>query len=93
MVMNYYQNIFKQDDLEAKEFTTPSKFPAFSNEQNHLDHKQICKEEIKTAVFDMAPFKSPRAYGFHAGFFQHTWPIVGDLFCRYVTDFSNSGIL
>ncbi|MBA0743457.1 hypothetical protein Gogos_006130 [Gossypium gossypioides] len=36
-------------------------------------NKEVSKEEIKTALFDMAPLKSIGSDGFHALFFQNLW--------------------
>ena len=36
------------------------------------------KEEIKRAMFEMAPFKAPGVDGLHAGFYQNLWDIVDD---------------
>ncbi|KAL5862025.1 hypothetical protein ACOSQ4_003321 [Xanthoceras sorbifolium] len=34
-------------------------------------------EEIRRALFDMAPSKTPGIDGFNTGFFQQFWPIIG----------------
>ena len=49
----------------------------------HEAHLQILqrpftKEEVKRALFGMAPFKSPGNDGLHVGFFQKSWAIVGE---------------
>ena len=54
MVMNFYQQLFKED-IEERELTTPIGFPALEDEHILLQ-KEISKE-VKRAVFDMAPFK------------------------------------
>ncbi|XP_075663106.1 uncharacterized protein LOC142632618 [Castanea sativa] len=35
------------------------------------------KDEIKSALWSLKPFKAPGPDGMHAGFFQRFWPIVG----------------
>lgn len=34
-------------------------------------------EEVKKALFDMGPWKSPGPDGYPAGFYQQNWNIVG----------------
>ena len=51
------------------------------------------KEEIKKALCDMAPFKSPGNNGLHAGFFHKSYEIVGNSLCEYVLNFLNTGNL
>lgn len=36
-------------------------------------------DEIKQALFDMAPFKDPGPDGIHAGFYQKMWSVFGEL--------------
>ncbi|KAA3488140.1 Retrovirus-related Pol polyprotein LINE-1 [Gossypium australe] len=44
----------------------------------------ISNEEIKRAMFDMAPLKAPISDGFHALFFQSQWDILGNDVCQWV---------
>ncbi|KAA3453866.1 reverse transcriptase [Gossypium australe] len=44
----------------------------------------ISNEEIKKALFDMAPLKAPGSDGFHALFFQSQWDILGNDVCQWV---------
>ena len=41
----------------------------------------------------MAPFKAPGVDGFHIGFYQHSWEIVGDTLGNFVGDFFKYGEL
>ena len=43
--------------------------------------------EIKRGVFDMYPFKALGLNGMHAGFYQHSWDLVGDFVCKFFLNF------
>lgn len=44
----------------------------------------VSDDEIQQAMFNMAPWKAPGPDGFPAGFYQHTWGIVGQHVCEFV---------
>ncbi|KAG8485688.1 hypothetical protein CXB51_019010 [Gossypium anomalum] len=52
-------------------------FPALSDEDFNLLNRPVFYEEIKTALFDMAPLKALGSDGFHALFYQSQWDHVG----------------
>lgn len=41
-------------------------------------------EEIRRAIFSMAPLKAPRVDGFQLNFFQTQWGIVGPSMCSFI---------
>lgn len=43
-------------------------------------------EEIKQVIFDMTPWKSLEPDGYHVGFFQQSWNVVGNNVCSFVQD-------
>lgn len=45
-------------------------FPKLTCDDEVFLKRTITDEEIKVAMFDMAPLKAPRSDGFHALFFQ-----------------------
>lgn len=49
-------------------------------------------DEITTAVFGMAPWKSPGPDGFHAGFYQSNWDILGQKITDVCLHILNDGI-
>ncbi|CAM8983085.1 unnamed protein product [Rhodiola kirilowii] len=51
------------------------------------------REEIKKALFQMAPTKAPGIDGYPALFFPRHWNIVGDILCKDVLKFLNEGVL
>ncbi|MBA0582413.1 hypothetical protein Gorai_024561, partial [Gossypium raimondii] len=61
-------------------------FPSFKEQDIVFLENAVFDEEIKKALFDMAPLKVPGSNRFHAYFFQSQWDIVGN-----VVDDSNLG--
>lgn len=59
-------------------------FPRFMDQDIEFLAKVVTDEEIKKALFDMAPLKAPRRNGFHAIFFQSQWDIMGNAVCEWV---------
>ncbi|XP_074270957.1 uncharacterized protein LOC141594871 [Silene latifolia] len=53
--------------------------------------KPVTREEIRQALFDMDPDKSPGPDGFSSAFFKHSWALIGDAFCKAVNAFFVSG--
>ncbi|KAG8480634.1 hypothetical protein CXB51_025228 [Gossypium anomalum] len=52
-------------------------FSTLSDEDFNLLNRPVSNEEIKTALFDMAPLKAPGSDGFHAFFYQSQWDHIG----------------
>ena len=50
-------------------------------------------EEVRTALFQMAPSKAPGVDGFTTGFFQRHWSLLKDDIVPSVLDFLNGGVL
>ncbi|KAG8475227.1 hypothetical protein CXB51_032054 [Gossypium anomalum] len=58
-------------------------FPRLEPEEIQL-LSLVCNEEIKKALFDMAPLKAPGSDGLHAIFYQSQWEFVGSSICEWV---------
>ncbi|KAL1174946.1 hypothetical protein V6Z11_A04G051900 [Gossypium hirsutum] len=67
----------------------PSKFPSLGQDDISFLERHVSNEEIKVALFDMAPLKAPGSDGFHALFFQKQWNTVGDEVCNWVKSIFN----
>ncbi|KAA3481478.1 Retrovirus-related Pol polyprotein LINE-1 [Gossypium australe] len=59
-------------------------FPCIEPSKTTFLDATISNEEIKKALFNMAPLKAPGSDGFHALFFQSQWDILGTDVCQWV---------
>lgn len=57
------------------------------------DQRALTDEEVKQAMFEMAPYKAPGSDGLHAGFFQSTWDIMSKTLCQLITNFFQTELL
>ncbi|KAL0405113.1 UNVERIFIED_CONTAM: hypothetical protein Slati_3825200 [Sesamum latifolium] len=49
--------------------------------------RQVTREEVKAAFFDIAEDKAPGSDGYSAAFFKAAWPIVGEEMTQAVLEF------
>ncbi|KAK5792684.1 hypothetical protein PVK06_033801 [Gossypium arboreum] len=59
-------------------------FPCLKEHDIDFLNKPVLNDEIKKALFDMAPLKALGSDGFHAHFFQSQWDSVGRAVCKWV---------
>ncbi|KAK5775935.1 hypothetical protein PVK06_043891 [Gossypium arboreum] len=60
-----------------------SAFPSLTDKDFNFLNNPGLDEEIKVALFDMAPLKAPKSDGFHALFYQSQWDHVGASVCSW----------
>lgn len=86
----YYNDLFStaQNNWEEVIDCVPSKI---SEEQNLELLKEISAEEVKEALFQMHPDKSPGPDGMTPEFFQKHWAIVGTDVVSMVKEFFEQG--
>ena len=93
MVQNFHHTLFTKEGQDDHSLRYPNSFLVLPGDlQQHLS-KPFSKDEDKKALFDMTPYKVPCIDGFHAGFFQGAWPVVGDSLCAFVLLFLHTGCL
>ena len=93
MVSDYYHNLFSSKGNEQPMQNIMGEFPALLETQTPTLLKPFSKEEVKNAIFGMAPFKPPGTDGMHSGFYQNLWEVVGDSVCSFVLRFLETGSL
>ncbi|XP_019150943.1 PREDICTED: uncharacterized protein LOC109147742 [Ipomoea nil] len=84
VMLEYFQTLFKADDGNMQEVIR-NIASRVSTHDNARMLKPVTAEEVRIAVFQMHPDKSPGPDGLGPGFFQQYWDIVGPevtLFCR-----------
>ncbi|XP_062014134.1 uncharacterized protein LOC133730589 [Rosa rugosa] len=93
VVTSYFSKMFAASDLdfEAMETTIAAIQPCVSQEMK----EQLClpysAEEIKCALFQMYPTKSPGPDGMPPLFFQHYWETIGEEVTEAVQSFLHTG--
>ena len=93
MVSDYYYNLFSSKGNEQPMQNILGEFPALLETQTLTLMKPFSKEEVKNAIFGMAPFKASGTAGMHARFYQNLWEVVGDSVCSFVLRFPETGSL
>lgn len=67
------------------------KFLDINQEEWDRVNAEFSAEDIRKAMFDMAPFKAPVSDGFHAGFYQKEWSTVGHSVVEQARSFFSTG--
>jgi predicted RNA binding protein with dsRBD fold (UPF0201 family) len=92
-VQAFYQNLYTSQgfsDLGELLDFVPEKV---SMGMNELLTNPFSAEEVREALFQMAPSKAPGVDGFTAGFFQHHWNLVQHKIVPAILEFLNGGDL
>jgi hypothetical protein len=73
MVNNYYQELFARPGVTINWQQTQFSYPSICEADYDLLKANISNEEVKNALFYMAPWKVPGPDGFPAGFYHNGW--------------------
>uniref|UniRef100_A0A803PV21 Reverse transcriptase n=1 Tax=Cannabis sativa TaxID=3483 RepID=A0A803PV21_CANSA len=90
VMTDYFQNLFTSSSADCVEVVN-SIPQVVSNEQNFYLQQLITDEEVKKALFQMHPDKSPGPDGMTPGFFQKFWHVVSSDVINHVRGFFDSG--
>ena len=77
LVTNYFKDLFSSQGCNPDPILR-CVHRKVTDEQNMMLTKRFVASEIRAAVFEMHPEKSPGPNGMNAGFFQAYWDIVGE---------------
>ncbi|KAK9938268.1 hypothetical protein M0R45_015018 [Rubus argutus] len=80
-------------DNEAMNLTLEAIQPCVTEEMNLMLCAQYSEEEVRIALFQMYPTKSPGPDGMPPLFFQHYWDSIGGDVTKAVQSFMHSGSL
>lgn len=92
-IQKYFSNIFSSPSTIDEIQLWGSGFPTVDSAHWSEINCPISQEEVKRALFDMAPYKAPGPDSFPAGFYQKAWAIVGKTLSDLVTDYFRTGVL
>ncbi|KAA3474645.1 reverse transcriptase [Gossypium australe] len=81
--VEFFQKLYGEAP-NTPEDTPNHGFPCIKPSEIRFLETPISNEEIKKALFDMAPLKAPGSDGYHALFFQSQWDILGNDVCQWV---------
>lgn len=93
MMTDYFKDLFSKDNSCDISVAIRGRFPDLSAKSKNEISRPVLDDEIKCAIFDMAPLKAPGPDGLHAMFYQRMWPVVGNSIVKMVKDFFATGIL
>jgi hypothetical protein len=66
----FYIKLFTEDNLVREWHQTPISYPLLTQDELQQLAAPITQEEVRSAVFNMHPWKAPGPGGFPAGFYQ-----------------------
>lgn len=77
LIVDYFQSLFQSDGSNSAEVIQCVE-TRITNEQNSMLLQPFSATEVKEALFDMHPDKSPGPDGMNPVFYQRFWHIVGE---------------
>ena len=93
IVLEFYQALFTSQNSENFDEILAQIPRVVTNEMNNDLMVEFQKEEVETALKQMAPLKSPGLDGMPPIFYQHYWSLVGNDVVDDILYFLNSGNL
>lgn len=78
--LNYYHSLFTTSNPTSNSINIALSGiqPRVTDQMRNMLDMPYNALEFKTTLFRMAPWKAPGPDGFHAGFFQNNWELVGE---------------
>jgi exonuclease III len=91
--VRYFSNMFAAGPRGDLDHCMRSIQPGVTNEMNVELLREFTKDEIREALFQMAPLKAPRPDGFTAEFFQKNWAMIGDEVCDAISEMYSTAVM
>ncbi|GMJ08752.1 hypothetical protein HRI_004544400 [Hibiscus trionum] len=93
LAVDFFETLFSSEGNNGYSFNCREQFRRI-DQQNWEDLiRPLSCEEIREALFQMHPSKSPGVDGFHASFYQRNWDIVGKVVCNTIQCIFASGVV
>lgn len=67
---DHFSSLYTMDAYSPKDFPLKGHFPKLEDDLIGSLNAEISMEEVRQALFSLAPFKAPRVDGFHVKFYQ-----------------------
>lgn len=93
MVQGFFVNLFTAEQVSSINNLPRGRFPKLNENMWNAVNAPFTQEEIKDALSSMSPYKVAGPDGYHAGFYQRAWDIVGNSIYSQTQDFLESGIM
>uniref|UniRef100_A0A803P924 Reverse transcriptase domain-containing protein n=1 Tax=Cannabis sativa TaxID=3483 RepID=A0A803P924_CANSA len=90
VITSYFQDLFRSSSINLGSVLEGIR-PTVSREQNEALLEMVSEEEVRNALFQMHPDKSPGPDGMTPAFYQKHWNIVRADVIHFVREFFNSG--
>ena len=88
---DYFMNIFKAGSCDRMEECLNVVHQRLTTDMLEVLSKPYSREEVRVALFQMGPTKTPGPDGMNALFYQKFWHIVGNGVTDAVLDFLHTG--
>jgi hypothetical protein len=92
-VGDFFQGLYQTQGFRPMNELLDCVQPSVTDAMNDFIQRPYEAEEVKKALFDMAPSKAPGVDGFTAGFYQRHWNVLGEDITMAVLAFLNGGEL
>lgn len=83
---DWYHKLFTVDVEMKDRCQINIKFPSIESHMLNFINEGLKDDEIKQAMFDMAPWKSTDLNGFPIGLYQKNWNLVEAKVCTYIKE-------
>ena len=90
---DFYQGLYQTQGFRPMNELLDCVQPSVTDAMNDFIQRPYEAEEVKKALFDMAPSKAPGLDGFTAGFYQRHWNVLGEDITMAMLAFLNGGEL